>query len=212
MNTIYEIKNVLSGTGGNSEESLIHAAANILRPGSQAGRAVKERKQSKSEEEQELISWSIKENILFTYFNESRYLTRGAEQRIYLHEDPGFVIKLNDGIFYECWLDYFHSLLLHNYFFPNTAYRLTGFYLEKDVLHAIVHQPYVQITETTDLGFVREFLISNGFINHRNHDYTNEELGLILEDIHDENVLTRHGVLFFIDTVFYLGPAWRNRI
>ena len=30
-------------------------------------------------------------------------------------------------------------------------------------------------------------------------------LGLILEDIHDENVLVNNDVLFFIDTVFYIN-------
>ena len=34
--------------------------------------------------------------------------------------------------------------------------------------------------------------------------YYNHELGLILEDLHDENVLTKDGLLYFIDTVFYL--------
>ncbi len=29
-------------------------------------------------------------------------------------------------------------------------------------------------------------------------------LGLILEDIHDENVICSNGILYFIDTVFYL--------
>lgn len=30
------------------------------------------------------------------------------------------------------------------------------------------------------------------------------ELGIILEDLHDENVLTQDGTLKFIDTVFYI--------
>lgn len=30
-----------------------------------------------------------------------------------------------------------------------------------------------------------------------------KELGLILEDMHDENVLVNSDTLFFIDTVFY---------
>jgi hypothetical protein len=47
---------------------------------------------------------------------------------------------------------------------------------------------------------------SNGFLNIRNNDYKNNELGIIIEDLHDENVLTNHGVLYFIDTVFYLTP------
>ncbi|CAN5222120.1 hypothetical protein BH09BAC1_BH09BAC1_02970 [soil metagenome] len=44
----------------------------------------------------------------------------------------------------------------------------------------------------------------NGFINTAKNDYYSKELGLILEDMHDENVLMRNGNLFFIDTVFYI--------
>lgn len=55
------------------------------------------------------------------------------------------------------------------------------------------------------------FLARNGFENTKNHDFYNPELGIILEDLHDENVLTKEGVLYFIDTVFYLKPEvfWR---
>lgn len=49
---------------------------------------------------------------------------------------------------------------------------------------------------------------SNGFINSRNNDYFNPELGIILEDLHDENVLTRNNILYFIDTVFYLTEGF----
>ena len=42
------------------------------------------------------------------------------------------------------------------------------------------------------------------FITQAEVDYYNEELGLILEDLHDENVLTQNGMLYFIDTVFYI--------
>jgi len=54
---------------------------------------------------------------------------------------------------------------------------------------------------------VHEFMLGNGFRHTRNHDYRHDELGLILEDLHDENVLTSEGVLFFVDTVFYLLPG-----
>lgn len=33
---------------------------------------------------------------------------------------------------------------------------------------------------------------SNGFVQIRNNDYLNKELGIILEDLHDENVLTKN--------------------
>jgi hypothetical protein len=67
-----------------------------------------------------------------------------------------------------------------------------------------VQQPYVSITTETNLEQVKEFLTQNGFENIRNNDYFNPELGIILEDMHDENVLTRNDVLYFIDTVFYI--------
>ena len=47
-------------------------------------------------------------------------------------------------------------------------------------------------------------MLANGFIHTRNNDYHHPELGIILEDLHDENVLTEDGVLQFIDTVFYI--------
>lgn len=55
-----------------------------------------------------------------------------------------------------------------------------------------------------DLEQVKIFLTQNGFENNRNNDYYNPELGIVLEDLHDENVLTRNDILYFIDTVFYL--------
>lgn len=55
---------------------------------------------------------------------------------------------------------------------------------------------------------VKEFLEANGFQLKKNNDYFNPELGIILEDLHDENVLTNKGALFFIDTIFYLMPSF----
>lgn len=95
-------------------------------------------------------------------------------------------------------------MLVHSYFFPDTAYELIGFTKEKGILFAIVKQSYVSITSNTNLDNVKAFLTLNGFQNTRNNDYYNSDLGIILEDLHDENVLTRNEVLFFIDTVFYL--------
>ena len=47
-------------------------------------------------------------------------------------------------------------------------------------------------------------MTNNRFINTRNHDYYNPDLGIILEDLHDENVLTKNDILYFIDTVFFI--------
>ena len=69
-----------------------------------------------------------------------------------------------------------------------------------------VRQPFVTATEKTDLEAVKKFMSENGFINTKNNDYRNTVLGIILEDLHDENVLTKDGVLYFVDTVFLYTP------
>jgi len=99
-------------------------------------------------------------------------------------------------------------LLIHNYFFPHLAYELLGFYKSDNKLYAAVKQAFVTSTEGTNLNHVKDFLFSNGFINKKNNDYFHPELGIILEDLHDENVLTEEGVLQFIDTVFFLLPSF----
>jgi hypothetical protein len=50
---------------------------------------------------------------------------------------------------------------------------------------------------------IKGYLAYNGFENTRRNDYFNKDLGLILADMHDENVLVNSNTLFFIDTVFY---------
>lgn len=68
------------------------------------------------------------------------------------------------------------------------------------------------ITQETDLEQVKLFLEANGFINNRNNDYVNPDLGIILEDLHDENVLTKNDMLYFIDSVIYTTKEfWTNK-
>ena len=76
----------------------------------------------------------------------SNYVSEGAEQKVYL-KDTKTVLKLNDTIYYETWEDYFVNLLLHNYFFEETSYRLKGFYCFEETLYALVEQPFVVANE-----------------------------------------------------------------
>ena len=132
----------------------------------------------------------------------------GAEQTVYLSADNKSVIKLNGSVYYLFWIDYLHNLLLHNYFFPDTSYQLMGFKETAGILYAVVKQPFIQFTEPTNIDLVKQFLSANGFENKKNNDYINKSLGIILEDLHDENVLVNQKILFFIDTVFYLTPTF----
>ena len=113
------------------------------------------------------------------------FLTRGGEARVYLHDDRRHVIKLNDAVYYATWLEFLNSILLHNLFFPNTAYELVGFSKEGETLIAVLKQPFVISDTTADLNDIKALLEFNGFENTRRHDYEHKQLGLILEDMHD---------------------------
>lgn len=208
MNLKYELQSIISGIGNHSAKDFIKAAAYYIRESKKASGTTQEFKFTKKQEAKKLIKWIETEKLWFSTHDENRFIASGAEQRVYLYSDEKFVYKFNDTIFYEFWLDYFYNLIIHNYFFPQTAYELIGFYQEKEVLFAVVKQPFIEITEPTHLPSVKEFLNQNGFELKKNNDYFNNDIGIILEDLHDENVLTNDGVLFFIDTVFYIKDSF----
>lgn len=198
-----ELQSIISGKSKVRHGTIIQAATCYLKGGQGAGKVVKGEKYFKKQEEQVLKAFIEAGSLWFKEINFKHYLSEGAEQRVFL-EEGRIVLKLNDSIFYESWEDYFNSLLLHNYFFPDTAYELKGFTHEKEVLYAVVEQPFVKASDRTNLNHVGKFMQDNGFLNKKNNDYFNPELGIILEDLHEENVLTKDGLLYFVDTVFYL--------
>jgi hypothetical protein len=199
-----DIQNILSGKSQVKHHHLIQTTCSYLKRSQGTSSMVKDQQQHKEEETKSLIQFAEDNKLWVENINIDLYVSEGAEQKVFL-KDGTSVLKLNDSIYYASWVDYFHNLLLNNLFFPDTAYELLGFYKNLDVLYAVVEQPFVKANEKTDLNFVKSFLENNGFLNKKNHDYYNEELNLILEDLHDENVLTQDGMLYFIDTVFYIN-------
>jgi hypothetical protein len=200
-----ELQHIISGTSGFSYDASIQAITSFLRTSEKTSQTIKGKHQNKEKETANLIDFANKNGIWYKDINPINYISEGAEQKVFM-KDPQTVVKLNDAIYYASWEDYFHNLLLHNYFFADTAYRFLGFYLQNNILYAAVAQNYVYSDSQTTLEHVRIFLESNGFINKKNHDYYHPELGIILEDLHDENVLTNKSVLYFIDTVFFIKP------
>ncbi len=199
-----EIQNIIYGKSGNSQKTLIRTVADYLRASERASTLVKKDKQYKQEETKKLIEFCNQNNLWVNEkVNFDLFVSEGAEQKVYIKNNKT-VFKLNDAIYYESWQDYLINLQLNNYFFPDTTYTLVGFCLIDQIIYALLEQPFVTANESTDLEKVAEFMLENGFVNTRNHDYFNSELGIILEDLHDENVLTKDGVLYFIDTVFYM--------
>jgi len=202
----YELQHILQGKGEVSHRKPIQAITSYLRKSVEASTMAQRNESNKSEETEKLIEYINKNDLWNCNINFNSFLSEGAEQRVFI-ENNTKVLKLNDSIYYISWSDYLNNLLLNNYFFSDTAYNLLGFYKsEINVVYALVEKNYVESSQPTDLNQVKEFLSNNGFKNIRNHDYFNSELGVILEDLHDENVLTANEILYFIDTVFYIKP------
>ncbi len=205
-----ELFNIISGKGEISNGTIIQTITCYLRDCKNTSSNAENEKHFKEQEKKRLIEFINHNHLWIDNIDFSQYVSEGAEQRVFL-KNGEHVLKLNDGIYYNSWRDYLINLLLHNFFFPDTAYNLLGFTNEDNVLYAVVEQNFVTVTSTTNLELVKEFLKSNGFINNRNNDYINTELGIIIEDLHDENVLTKNEVLYFIDTVFYITDSFWNQ-
>lgn len=203
-----ELRNIISGKKQVSQGNSIQTIANYLRRSKETSRNAQKGEFTKQEETEYLTKY-ISDNSLWVKDLENYvYLSEGAEQKVYLAKDATHVLKLNTSVFYEFWIDYFHSLLFHNYFFPDTTYELIGFCYDSEALCTVVKQNYIKADSLTDLENVTLFLNTNNFFIKKNNDYYNSDLGLILEDLHDENVLTSNEMLFFIDTVFYVVPSF----
>jgi hypothetical protein len=203
-----ELQRIILGNGPDGETSQLKKVQRFLNTNAETSLTTEEQQQFQSEETAKLLAFAEKDDLFYKpLIRTADFISEGAEQKVY-RLDGTHVLKTNAGVFYECWKDYFNSLLIHNYFFPTTAYTFLGFKIIESELHAVVKQEFIVTDEPTDLTTVKQFLEFNHFRNNRYNDYISDELGLIFEDLHDENVLSRDGILFFIDTVFYLTPAF----
>ncbi len=205
----YELQNILSGKSSDGHGSLIASITRYLTGSKTPGATPEKNEFIKEQEKEKLIEFVEQDQLWHTLLmKEELKIGQGAEQIVYYTEDGKSVIKLNDAIFYLSWTDYLNNLLLHNFFFPDTCYQLLGFRKDNDILFAVVKQRFVEADQPYDFEIIKNFLEFNGFENNRNCDFINRSLGIILEDLHDENVLFRNNIPYFIDTAFYLTDTF----
>jgi hypothetical protein len=205
-----KLQNIVSGVGIEGQTDNCTAARNYLCASFSTSTTVKTNFESRSkikEEQSELLKkFAVENNFWLTNITTSNtFFAKGGEAKVFLAKDGKNVIKLNTGIYYNTWLDFLNSVSIHNLLFKDAYYILIGFIEIENELNAVLQQPFIVSAELTNLENVKSMLEFNGFINTRRNDYFNKELSLILEDIHDENVITQNNTLFFIDTVFYIN-------
>lgn len=164
-------------------------------------------------QEEDLISWAEENGFLFSYrsFAQKHHEldgTCGQESDVYFHQESQTYLKMNSGIAYKDWLQFFEFLSMHNTIFPATKYTLLGLSQDaKGKLHAYLEQPAVRCTRNRGASRERvmNYMSTYGF-SHVGYDhYENESIQVM--DLHDENVL--EGIdshLYFIDTSIYVKP------
>ncbi len=210
MSQKHELQDIIRGNGSIVQGANTQAAAAFLGRETATNTRGEDEKYLSLQEVVALTEYIDRNQLWFSSPDESKYLSEGAEQKVYEDEDPNFVIKYNSRVFYASWIDYFYNLLLHNYFFPYFAYELIGFCRVEETLCAVVRQPFARSNERTDPMRLEEYLSGSGFIRQRNNDYICHSLGIILEDLHDENVLSNNGLMCFVDTAFFLTDEFHR--
>lgn len=159
-------------------------------------------------EESALRDWAQREGL---WISEQEFVERyakrqigaGAEQRVYLHPNGREVIKANTGTYHGNWLEFFNRLICHAILFPATKYVIIGFTTIDQTFAVIIQQQFALLTEGAPRDIVEPYLNQHGFTRTKNDDYYNPALGIILEDLHDENVFLLEEQLLFIDPVIY---------
>lgn len=132
-----ELHDVISGKNQVRFGTLIQTVAHYLKNGAGTSSNTQGQKHLRKKEEEKLDSFITEKELWIYDIDFTQYVSEGAEQKVYL-KDSEHVIKLNDGIYYKLWADYFNNLLLHNFFFSDTAYKLVGFTKDQDSMYAVV--------------------------------------------------------------------------
>jgi hypothetical protein len=160
---------------------------------------------------QDLITWANENEFLisphsFTQKWRDQGSVAGQECEVFYEEESGRYFKRNSGIAYEDWVQFFASVRIHNQLFPDTAYRLEGISEIEERVFVILSQSAVLSTMGATRRQVELYMARFGFVHAGNDHYESESL--LIQDLHDENVLIGPGGnLYFIDTCIYLKPG-----
>lgn len=172
-----ELKNIIQGKSQVGHGELIQTIAIHLRRSKATSTVAKKEQYNKNQETKELTKYIDQNKLWYNTIDFDNFISEGAEQKVLVKNNQK-VLKLNDSIYYLYWEDYLNNLLLNNYFFPETAYQLIGFYKSTEgVLYALVEQNYIKADKPTNLKQVKYFLKTNGFNNTKNNDYYNPPFG-----------------------------------
>jgi len=155
------------------------------------------------------IHGPVYEESIFIEAWESQEKRGGAEHHVHHDQEQGRWFKrLHRSLHFTTFGDYFDRLRLHEAIFPETAYRLEGFTInaKNKQLTSVVSQPHVEVNtslppvtkaETDELmsglGFAPVQLYHDGIQDDGYYAYVHPATGVLVFDLHDENVVRLQG-------------------
>ena len=135
----------------------------------------------------------------------------GMEHSVY--PDGRFWHKGNPAEMQRTWLRYFHRLALHQVLFPETALEFLGF-IKSDTgkLYAVTSQLHIHAQRGATPAEVEIEMKRRGYLrisDMPDHpDYYNPTAGIMIDDLHDQNVVVLEtGELVIIDPIPSLPVA-----
>lgn len=170
--------------------------------------STRERQEAEGER---LIAIAKEKGLFFTkeqvkdFEEKVRQLSR--ESDVYINHSEGRVYKVkNPYANAGTWKnnlepeDAIYEFLLHNKYFPNTAYKFEGIAEDADGVRIVLSQPYVEARHQASDEEVDAYLAAKGLKKEAWYTYGNEEV--IVSDCVDENALIgQDGDLYIIDPV-----------
>ena len=107
--TSNELQNIILGDEQTGSDSQLKKAPNFLRGNEEANISAEKQQRFKDEETTALIAFAKRGNLFYgNPIPINDFISEGAEQKVYRFDDT-HVLKTNQSIFYESWLDYFKA-------------------------------------------------------------------------------------------------------
>jgi hypothetical protein len=217
-----------SKTLSKNDGRLLSAALSVLEPAHQGkedddsgltGSEKREKWRSlRQEEERYLREWLEDENnthlrIDGEFFQrewETCGSLGGCEHDVWPTQDGNRFMKRTQGLLHANWREYLQRLEMSNQLFPAVPFRLEGFGNDTEGhFCTYVSQPAVYpVTSGVRPQEVHLFMTALGFSRVRVWDYLHPKLGVLVEDLHDQNVLFGpEGHIYVIDPIIYMAKT-----
>lgn len=138
-------------------------------------------------------------------------LDEGGEHIAYLNEEDKKIIKVAYDLDNNRGLElYLKDMLIHNYLFPLTAYKLLGFVNRNGKICPVVEQNFVTSNTEYNSSTVENILRELGFIKYSDTEYRSDNI--TISDLFPRNVFFVDGIPQFIDPAIMVSNQFYRKL